>query len=88
MQHGGRGNARLPILRMITRAVALGREYAISDFVGRLSNPQIQFLSLWNERAVESRTRTFSVIYPPFPNENGTFEYHLNILLDGLKPGH
>ncbi len=55
------------------------------DFYGRYHESNIHFLNLWNADARKRGMSEFCLYQAPF-SDNGLIGYHINILLDRLRP--
>lgn len=74
--------------KLIIRCIEMTSEFQVSDWHGRISDKESMFyLSDFNSKAIDHHRKTFDVMDAPY-SKSGLIQYHINILLEKLKPNN
>ncbi len=74
------------IERLITRCIELTSEFSVKEWYGRTTDNAINaYLQEYNSKAIDRHRSTFDIMDAPYSNK-GQIHYHVNILLEKLRP--
>jgi len=74
--------------KLIVSCIEMTSEFQVSDWYGRTSDKEsMYYLSDFNSQAIDRHRKTFDIM-PAYRSKSGLIEYHINILLEKLKPNN
>lgn len=66
--------------KLISRAVEMFVDCQVQNFYTRMDQNKTEILSSYNQKAKDRHEKPFRVLTAPFTKDNGSIEYHVNIL--------